>query len=209
MPGAGLHIALVHYPVLDKEGRTVASSVVNYDIHDLARAARTFGVESYTVITPMRSQLLFTERLLEHWTEGPGAEYNPGRKEALLRVRLQPSIQATLQDLQERSGGRRPFVVATSARRLGTACSYPALRSRLETGDWPCLLLFGTGWGMTSEALGLCDAVLAPVLGTGDYNHLSVRAAAAIVLDRLCGRRPEDEIEIAAADSDGEQKAEA
>jgi hypothetical protein len=31
------------------------------------------------------------------------------------------------------------------------------------------------------------DLVLAPILGPDAFNHLSVRAAASIILDRLCG----------------------
>ena len=47
------------------------------------------------------------------------------------------------------------------------------------------LLLFGTGWGLAPEALARMDDVLEPVRGTTDYNHLSVRSAASIILDRL------------------------
>ena len=51
------------------------------------------------------------------------------------------------------------------------------------------LLLFGTGWGLTVEVLGQADMVLEPIRGVGDYNHLSVRAAAAVILDRLRAER--------------------
>jgi hypothetical protein len=57
------------------------------------------------------------------------------------------------------------------------------------------LLLFGTGWGLTNEMLAECDFVLEPIAGLGknSYNHLSVRSAAAIILDRLLGNRTEEE----------------
>jgi hypothetical protein len=49
------------------------------------------------------------------------------------------------------------------------------------------MLLFGTGFGMAPSMLERTDLALAPVLGPEDYNHLSVRAAAGIILDRLRG----------------------
>ena len=42
--GAGamkLYVALVHYPVYDKNGRRIASAITTFDLHDLSRAART------------------------------------------------------------------------------------------------------------------------------------------------------------------------
>jgi hypothetical protein len=51
----------------------------------------------------------------------------------------------------------------------------------------PTLLLLGTGWGLTEEILAQSDHVLEPIMGRTDYNHLSVRSAAAIVFDRLLG----------------------
>lgn len=193
MNPAQLHIALVHYPVLDRHGRTVATSTVNYDLHDLGRAARTYGAGSLYVITPLRTQVLLVQRLVEHWTNGFGAGYNPSRKEALEFVRIQPSIEATVQDLVRRSGGRRPAVLATSARRRGSVVGFASVRRSLEQTDRPLLVLFGTGWGLAPEALRLADALLTPILGVETYNHLSVRAAAAVVLDRLCGRREDQE----------------
>ena len=57
---------------------------------------------------------------------------------------------------------------------------------------WPYLLMFGTGWGMSEELLERSDYFLEPVSGPTDYNHLSVRSACAVILDRLLGER-EDE----------------
>ena len=55
--------------------------------------------------------------------------------------------------------------------------------------DLPTLLLFGTGWGLADSILDRVDHCLAPIRGGSDYNHLSVRSAAAITLDRLFGDR--------------------
>ena len=78
-----------------------------------------------------------------------------------------------------------PYLIATSARPVAGALPFPALAQRLETTSDPCLLVFGTGYGLSDEVLSRCEAQLEPIRGPGDYNHLSVRAAAAIALDRL------------------------
>ena len=75
----------------------------------------------------------------------------------------------------------------TSARTAG-GVSYAQLRERMERDDGPpMMLLIGTGFGMAPAMLERADIVLAPILGTDAYNHLSVRAAAGIILDRLRG----------------------
>ncbi len=58
----------------------------------------------------------------------------------------------------------------------------------IEDRETPLFLLFGTGWGLTQEVKDSSDYVLAPIEGKG-YNHLSVRSAVAIILDRLLGER--------------------
>jgi hypothetical protein len=45
----------------------------------------------------------------------------------------------------------------------------------------------GTGWGVTETILAQADHALEPIQGGTDYNHLSVRSAAAIILDRVLG----------------------
>ena len=160
--GASLHVGLVHYPVLDRQRLVVATSTVNYDLHDLARAARTYGVAAVHVITPLRSQVVLIERLVEHWTQGFGAGYNPSRREALELLCIEPSIEAAIQDVSRRCGGRRPIVLGTSARRQDRVVSFAEVRRRLEETDTPHFILFGTGWGMAAEALSQVDAVLAP-----------------------------------------------
>ena len=49
-------------------------------------------------------------------------------------------------------------------------------------------MLFGTGWGLEKSILNEADYVLDSVEGIGEYNHLPVRAAIAIILDRLIAR---------------------
>ena len=179
-----LHLALVHHPVLDKNGAVVTTAVTNMDVHDIARLARTFGVRRYYVCTPVSTLQRLVERIILHWEEGPGATYNESRKEALAIVRLADELDDAVTDV-ERETGHMPRLVATSAREGGVRLGYDVLRRRLREDPRPELLVFGTGWGLTREVLERCDDFLEPIRGVGDYNHLSVRSAASIILDRL------------------------
>jgi hypothetical protein len=51
------------------------------------------------------------------------------------------------------------------------------------------LIAFGTGWGLAGELVESAELRLAPIAAATEtgYNHLSVRAACAITLDRLLG----------------------
>ncbi len=51
------------------------------------------------------------------------------------------------------------------------------------------MILLGTAWGLAPQVIESSDGILEPISGVGKYNHLSVRSAAAIVLDRLLGER--------------------
>jgi hypothetical protein len=179
-----LYLALLHHPVLDKHGAVVTTAVTNLDVHDIARLARTFGVRRYYVCTPVPTLQRLVERIILHWEEGPGATYNESRKEALATVRLADELDAAVTDI-ERETGHMPRIVATSAREGGERLTHAALRRRLADDPRPDLLVFGTGWGLTADVLDRCDDFLEPIRGVADYNHLAVRSAASIILDRL------------------------
>jgi hypothetical protein len=183
---APVFVVLLHHPVYDKHGETVATAVTNMDVHDLARIGRTFGVRGVYIATPVRALRLLAEKILQHWRTGFGAEYNETRREALSLVRTVSDLDAAILEV-ERSAGDRPVLVATSAREGDGRTSFAELRRRLRDGGPPHLLVLGTGWGLTHEILDRADLVLEPIRGNGDYNHLPVRAAAAIMLDRLLG----------------------
>jgi hypothetical protein len=185
--GSNLYLGLVHHPVYDKRREVVATAITNFDIHDIARCAKTFGAGGFFVITPLESQVRLAERILRHWVEGTGSIYNPTRKESLSLVRVSRSIDEADREI---SG-----LWQTKARRVATgASSHPKgidfgfLKKLLKDGRTPFFLLFGTGWGLTQEVRDDSDYVLAPIEGKG-YNHLSVRSAVAIILDRLLGER--------------------
>jgi hypothetical protein len=183
-----LYLALLHHPVYDKNGAVVTTAVTNMDVHDLGRLARTFGVRAFYVATPVPTLRRLVERIMRHWDTGPGATYNRTRKEALALARLAHDLDAVVADI-ERETGVLPRLVATSAREGGQRLSFTALRRRLHEEPRPDVLLLGTGWGLTEDVLGRADDTLEPIRGTAGWNHLSVRTAAAIILDRLRGDR--------------------
>lgn len=178
-----LHVALIHHPVTDKNGETIASAVTNLDLHDIARAAKTYGVTSFYVVTPLSDQKVLVERIIDHWLNGAGSKYNPKRRRALELITVLESYEEVIEDIYNQSG-QKPKTVATSARSTHNAISYDQLRDQLRQGT-PYLLLLGTAWGLAEEIIHKVDYRLAPIIGPGDYNHLSVRCASAIIMDRL------------------------
>jgi hypothetical protein len=183
---APVNIALVHHPVVNKKGETIGSAVTNLDLHDIARAARTYGVHRYYVTTPYADQQALVREIIGHWQDGYGATYNPARKDALAIVRLADSLATAVAELTT-VYGQKPFLVATSARSQDGDISFGDLKA-LATAGMPILLLFGTAHGLAPEVMAATDAVLQPIKGTTAYNHLSVRSAVSIILDRLLGQ---------------------
>lgn len=180
-------VGLVHWPVLDKAGSVVCTNVTNFDIHDIARACRSFGVEKYYVINRMQEQMMFVSRILDHWNTGFGNKYNPMRATALGMVTPIATLEQAIQDFDPDC-----HVIATAARDLGDlqGLGFKQLREELLEGKKKSIfLVFGTGFGLHSEAMKSCQYLLEPIKGMSkdDYRHLSVRSAVSICLDRLMG----------------------
>lgn len=180
-----VHLALLHYPVYNRQRQIIVSSVTNLDIHDIARAALTYGLRRFFLITPLEDQIELIQRLLAHWREGHGATRHPERKLALELVTPAASLAEVVAGIKL-DCGQKPELLVTSASLAGATLSYTEARERIHRGK-PLLILFGTGWGLSNEVLDMADHRLAPIQGISDYNHLSVRSAAAIILDRLLG----------------------
>ncbi len=183
---ADVYIALIHHPVYDKQHKVVTTSITNIDIHDIARSALTYGVKRYFVVNPVRTLHALAEKILNHWQYGYGSVYNKTRKDALATVSLAETLDGVLESIVQETR-EQPRVIATSARGGDNRVTFSAVRSSIEQNGRPVLLLFGTGWGLTEEVFAQTEAILEPIQGTGAYNHLSVRAAVAILLDRLLG----------------------
>jgi hypothetical protein len=179
-----LFLALIHYPVVNRRGEVIASAITNLDLHDLARSGHTFNVEACYVVTPLKDQQILARDLLDHWCKGVGFELHPERGSALKRLKIADSLQEVTEDIRK-ACGYPPVVWATSARELEGSLSHHSARKALRDSDRPCLLLFGTAWGLAQSVLDEADYILEPIRGVDGYNHLSVRCAAAILMDRL------------------------
>lgn len=181
-----LYIALLHYPVYNKKGDVVTTSVTNADIHDISRSARTYGVKRFYIVTPVEEQKKLVERIIRHWQKGYGASYNPLRKDAVDIVKLKSTLDDVLKDISAGSKSRVRLVVTGAGLKEKLTGFAELKRSILGSTD-PYLLVFGTGWGIAGEVMENADFSLEPVKGPSNYSHLSVRSAVAIVLDRLLG----------------------
>lgn len=181
--GRLLFVILVHYPVLNSQGKITAVSLTNLDIHDIARVSCSYALGGYYITTPLKDQQILARRLMDHWRQGPGREVNPDRAQAVDKVRLVSDIEQALADIQMLCG-QEPYLVATSAQEAG-GLSSASLRSWLK--EKPVALLFGTGHGLAPEILQGADAVLRSIRCLDSYNHLSVRTAAAVIIDRILG----------------------
>ena len=184
-----LAIALIHRPVLDKEGKVVTTALTNMDVHDLARSARTYGCTDFFVVHPVPMQRELTARIVAHWTDGSSAKRIPDRKDALSVVRAVATLDDAVAAMHPAGGvagvGVEVWVTAARVLQGKTTLDFRAARTCLDGPGHPVLLAFGTGWGLAPEILDRADAILAPIRGPGEWNHLSVRAACAIALDRL------------------------
>ena len=185
---AAVYLALLHYPVYDKNGQVVTTAVTNMDIHDISRAGRTYGVRGFFVVTPVKALQKLALKIIDHWEVGYGSQYNTTRKEALALARICDTLDDAMIAIEQETGAM-PVIVATSARSTGSRSSFAALQDMLNKQTRPFLVVFGTGWGLTETILSQADYILEAIEGDAEFNHLSVRSAAAIVLDRLLGHR--------------------
>jgi hypothetical protein len=180
--------ALVHHPVLDRQNAIVTSAITNLDLHDIARSAKTYGLSHYFVTHPIAAQRELAERIKSHWTSGSGARRIPDRTPAMELLHVVESLDAAI----TRLGGAEVEIWTTSARASQLEMlDYDAARQRLRAPGGPVLIVFGTGWGLAEEVYARARAQLSPIaaVAADGYNHLSVRAAAAITFDRLLGHR--------------------
>lgn len=181
-------MGLVHWPCWNQHGDVICTNVTNFDIHDIARACRSYGVSKYFIINRVQEQLMFVHRVLDHWRVGEGSDHNPMRKTAIGMIETAETLEQAIA-----AHKTKPLVIGTCARDYN---QYPRISFRqLRERMWfdrsrPTLIVLGTGWGLHSSALEQCDFVLEPVRGASpdDYRHLSVRSAASIILDRLLGQ---------------------
>jgi hypothetical protein len=179
-------LALVHHPVYNRNSQVIATSITNLDLHDIARIAATYNIERYFVVHPLSVQQQLATEIINYWQQGAGAGYNQDRRKAFECLQLAVSLEAVIEHITS-TYGRKPLTVVTDARVHPNTTSYQLLRQRLTETSENYLLIFGTGWGLEKSLIEQADYVLEPIFGRGDYNHLSVRSAVAIIVDRLLG----------------------
>lgn len=178
-----LYLFLVHYPVYNKRGEVITSAIANIDLHDLSRLGRTYGVKKVYIIQPFEDQRALAEDLINYWLYGRGKTYNPLRSEALKLLRVVSTLDEALSEV-EKEEGERPLLVGTDASPKRPFITPEELRDLLW--ERPVSLVLGTAWGLEESFLKDCDYFLEPIWGRLDfYNHLSVRSAASIFLDRI------------------------
>lgn len=182
-----LFVALLHDKMVDKTGKLVTTSVTLIDVHDISRSSRTFGAGGLFVVHPSQTMRALVRTIKEHWDSGFGAAYNPNRTDALGVLSIVSDLDEAVMQIERRTGSL-PKLIATSARDGDDRVSYTEMRETISTSATPFLLMFGTGWGMSEELMKRAHYVLKPINGPTSYNHLSVRAACAIILDRLRGQ---------------------
>jgi len=176
-------VALLHHPVVDRQGDVFTTTLTGLDMHDMARSARTYGAEALHIVHPYASQREMAERIRQHWVEGPGGKRIPDRATALRIVTFDENIGA-----MRAHYGEVELWTTAAQRRGAEVVSFADARVRLDREGPPVVVCFGTGWGLAASFLAEADVQLAPIDGArDDYNHLSVRAACAITLDRLLG----------------------
>ena len=179
-----LYIALLHYPVYNKAGKVVTTAIANMDIHDIARLAKTYGLCGFYVINPISAQRVLAQEIIDHWREGYGSTFNISRKDAFELVVLKKSLDEAANEIEMQTG-YAPKTIVTSANFTEGYLTFALMRKMLKSNNLPYLLIFGTGSGIADEVIQNADYRLEAIKGDGDYNHLAVRSAVAIILDRV------------------------
>jgi hypothetical protein len=179
-----LYLGLVHYPIKGKDNTTITTSLTNLDIHDIARTCKTFGVKEFFIIHPLSSQKELLDRVLTFWQTEIANLYNPHRVSALELVSYAVSIESAFEKIKNQET-TYPLIITTTAKEREEQLAYGKVKSLSA----PVFVLFGTGNGLSESVHEIADYILQPVRGVKDYNHLSVRSAVAIILDRIVSEK--------------------
>lgn len=185
----GVYVALVHHPVIDRCGEKTTAALTGLDLSDISRSCRTYGVRKFLVITPLKSQRELAKTVASHWVEGYGATSYPSRAEAFKVMKTVSNVDRAIQWIKDKEHDE-PLVIATTAKFHDEAIHWLEMKRTLLELQKPVLFLFGTASGLHEDVLNKCSALLQPLSGgMEDYNHLSVRTAVGVTLDRFFGWR--------------------
>jgi hypothetical protein len=181
-----LSAVLIHHPILDRQRTIVTGAITNLDLHDISRSAHTYGLSAFYIAHPIAAQRELATRVREHWLTGSGSRRIPDRVPPMRGLRIVSSLDEALAD-----AGQGTELWVTSAKGGPRALPHEQGRARLQGDGPPVMIAFGTGWGLADEVLERAAWLLEPIVSPrpDGFNHLSVRAAAAIMFDRLLGVR--------------------
>ncbi len=180
-----IYLALIHYPVVNRRGDSIASALTTIDMHDIARAGKTFGIRGFFIVTPLEDQKKLAREVIDHWVCGVGGQLNPFRKQALELITIVTSFSDAVEEIKARDK-KSVISVATSATEYNDSVSTGIFSKKLDN-RFSYIIAFGTAWGLSGDFMEQCDIRLKPVKGNTGYNHLSVRSAVSIILDRIAG----------------------
>lgn len=186
MRKAKVYIALLHYPMYNKQMHIITTSITNLDLHDISRVARTYDIEGFFIVHPAENQHKLITEIVHYWQEGYGGTYNPDRKEAFDLLKVVTTLDEVVKIVENKTGVN-PITIATDARIYNNTITYKDLKYKIYEEEEVILLLFGTGWGIAKEVMESCNYILEPIERERTYNHLSVRSAVSIIIDRLLG----------------------
>lgn len=183
---SSVYLALVHHPIKNIKNETIKTSLTNLDIQDIARSCQTYGIKKYFITHPIKEQRELAKNVLDYWKSGKNIRNKSTKHSALENIVIKNSLASSIKQIKD-IHGKKPKIVATDARIMHNMVNYSDIKHKLITDNSPYLFLFGTGWGLTDEVLNNSDYILKPVGSYYEYNHLSVRSAVAIILDRIFG----------------------
>lgn len=189
-----IYVCLVHYPVLDKFANLITTSITNLDIHDIPRSCMTYGVKSFIIVNHYESQKEILQRVLNFWKTDLAKDFKLDRYNALSLINHCDYIEDAKKYVKKQEGSD-PLVVTTTAQFRKNQLKFNDFKRMSDiTSKRPVLLVFGTGNGLAESVHEQADFILEPIKGTVEYNHLSVRSAVAIVLDRISSENIKEEL---------------
>ena len=168
-------VALLHYPVLNRQGESSTTAITSIDVHDFARSCAFYQVGPVYLVHPADGMHALVHDMSDYWLHGAGGERNPERRQVLESIRMVHSLEDVVAETDYQ-------LWYTSAQAPEHTCIEPAELAGMEGKH---LIVFGTGSGLDCAKLPEPNGWLSPIVGIGSVRHLSVRAALAIYLDRL------------------------
>lgn len=179
-------IALVHHPIKNIKNEIITTSLTNLDIQDIARSARTYGINKYYITHPILEQRKLAEKVLSFWDSEKKRKNENSKHVAMNNIIIKKSLKEAISNIKKEYK-QKPILIGTDANQMKNMVDYSFIKHKIQEEKRPYLIVFGTGWGLSQEIIESCDYILKPVGGYDKYNHLSVRSAVAIILDKLFG----------------------